>query len=118
MVDARAKITWGEDPVKVMDFLQLKRVSEDDALALLRELLQERNGAIRGIGLKKLLIGVPCAAAPVVFYYWNISRGRIHPTLMAGFLVIGAFGLHKITGGLSMILRPRASKVDLSAADA
>lgn len=114
-IEARAKITWGEPPEKVRAYLMSKNVGEKDAATLLEELVAERAASIRSDGLKKAALGAVMAAAPVAYYFvthlwfehWDLK-------LFAGFIVLGAIGVAKLTSGASMVLRPRAVRGDLA----
>jgi len=117
VVDARAKIIWGESPEKVLAFLQMKGVGDKDAFALIEELVAERAASIREDGLKKTRTGALFVLAPVVYYYATRSMGYRGAKGFAVLLVLGAVGLGKLTNGLSMVLRPRAVKGDLANAE-
>ena len=114
VIDARAKIIWGESPAKVLAFLQSKSVGDKDAFELIEELMKERAASIRAEGLKKTWIGVLLVLAPVVYYYATRFLGHWSLEFFAALIVLGAVGLAKITKGLSMVLRPRAVTGDLA----
>lgn len=117
VVDARAKIFWGESPGKVLAFLQSKSVGDKDAFALIEELQQERAASIRADGIKKTWIGVLFVLAPAAYYFASMYVGYWSMKFFAALIVLGAVGLAKITHGLSMILRPRAVTGDLANAE-
>ena len=117
VVDARAKIVWGESPEKVLAFLQSKSVGDKDAFELIEELQKERAASIRADGIKKTWIGVLFVLAPVAYYFASMLIGYWSMKFFAALIVLGAVGLVKITNGLSMILRPRAITGDLANAE-
>jgi hypothetical protein len=114
-IEARAKIMWGEPPVKVRAYLMSKNVGEKEAAVLLEEVMTERAASIRSDGMKKIWLGSAFIAAPVIYYfvthlwigYWSLK-------LFAGLVVLAAVGLAKLTSGVSLVLRPRAVRGDLA----
>lgn len=117
VADARAKITWGENPEKVITFLQSKNAGDKDAFELIEELQKERAASIRADGIKKTWIGALFVLASVAYYFASMFIGYWSMKFFAALIVVGAVGLAKITSGLSMILRPRAVTTDLANAD-
>jgi hypothetical protein len=117
VVEARAKIVWGESSAKVLAFLQTKGVGDKDALALIEELMKERAASIREDGIKKTWIGALFILAPVAYYYASLFIGYWSLKFFAALIVLGAVGLAKLTSGLSMVFRPRAVTGDLANAD-
>ena len=117
VIDARAKIIWGESPEKVLAFLQSKSVGDKDAFELIEELMKERADSIRDDGVKKAWVGVLFVLAPIVYYFVSMFIGYWSMKFFAALIVLGAVGLAKITSGLSMVLRPRAVTGDLANAE-
>jgi hypothetical protein len=117
VIDARAKIIWGESPEKVLTFLQSKGVGDKEAFGLIEELQKERAASIRADGIKKTWVGVLFVLAPVAYYFASMYIGYWSLKFFAALIVLGAVGLAKITNGLSMVLRPRAVTGDLANAE-
>jgi hypothetical protein len=113
-VEARAKIIWGEPPAKVFVYLQEKGVGDKDAQTLLAELLRERASTIRHDGMKKIWVGSLLLALPIGYYFIALAMGVIYLKLFAGLLVAGAFGLWRLSTGVSMVLKPGSTTGDLS----
>lgn len=113
-VEARAKLMWGESPTKVLAFLQSKQVEEKVALALLEEVQAERAETIRAEGMTKIWSGALLALLPIGYYFAGRMLGFWLIKLFAGLIVVGAYGLVRLTNGLSMAVRPRAVTGDLS----
>ena len=116
VVDVRAKITWGENPEKVLLFLRAKNIKEEDAIALIKSIVTERAWSVRGYGLRKACFGVLFVLVPIGHYYLTKHSGQGSLFITAGSYVVGAYGVGKISNGLGMILRPRAYTADLSGA--
>jgi hypothetical protein len=114
VVEARAKIIWGESTQKVLTYLQSKSVGDKEASVLLEDLMKERAASIRTDGVKKVWIGVLFVLAPVAYYLVSKFVGFWSLKLFSGLIVLGIVGIAKLSSGLSMILKPRAVKGDLS----
>lgn len=114
VVDARAKIIWGESPEKVLAFLQSKNVGDKAALELIDALLKERDASIRADGLRKIWVGAGLCAAPAAYYLVSLFVGTISLKLFSVLLLLGLVGLVRLVSGLGMVLRPRGHKGDLS----
>ena len=64
MVEARAKIMWGESPSSVREFLTSKGISAAEAEATIKELTLERNAEIRRLGSGRIVIGSVLIGVP------------------------------------------------------
>jgi hypothetical protein len=117
VVEAQAKIVWGESSEKVLAYLQTKGVGDKQASALIEELMKERAASIREDGIKKTWIGALFVLAPIAYYFVSLLIGYWSLKFFSALIVLGAVGLAKITNGLSMVLRPRSIKGDLANAE-
>jgi len=120
LTNARAKITWGDSAASVRDYLIDHGVSAAEADAMIKQLVRERNAAIRAIGIRRVLIGAPLLFISILLTWYLISDEQTlyHRTTyrISGFLILmGLFGLWKLIGGLMFLLRPQAD--DESIAD-
>ena len=97
-----------------MAYLQEKGASNQDAQALLAVLMQERASEIRHDGMKKIWVGGLLVALPIAYYVIAMAMGLMMLKLFSALIVAGAFGLWKLSTGLSMVLRPHAITGDLS----
>lgn len=113
-VEARAKLMWGENPEKVRAFLESKKIAPADAEALIEKVAAESAEATRAEGKKKAGWGVLFLLAPVIYYFVAVALGSLMVKLFAALIVLGVIGIAQITKGLSMALRPRAVKENLS----
>jgi len=113
-VEARAEIVWGKSPQRVLEFLQSKGVGDKSALALIETLMSERAAMIREDGIRKIIWGVLFALAPICYYLFSMWLGYWSLKLFAGLIVLGVYGLGKLTNGISMVLRPRSVAGDLA----
>lgn len=116
-VDARAEIVWGRNSMEVLVMLRRKGVSEKDAVALIEELMVERAEMIRAEGIKKSVFGALFTLSPIAYYFFTVWSGDMSIKLFAGLLVLGAYGIGKLTNGLKMVFRPRTVTASLANAE-
>ena len=114
IIEARAKIIWGDPTESVSEFLQTNGFSEKETLDLLADFKHERATAIRSSGIKKLVIGSLLAPIPLIAYLVFMTIGYIYIKIFALTCLAGLFGLWKIIDGLTMIMNPRSERGDLS----
>jgi hypothetical protein len=114
IVEARARIIWGDEPSSVRYFLTSNGVSAADADAKLRELVLERNAEIRRLGVRDVLIGVALLGGAGIFFY-SLFRSSHMPGVNVragkgyGILVLLAFyGLWRLINGISRLVRPKS----------
>src|SRR5215472_1370976 len=69
IVEARARITWGDEPNSVRFFLTSNGMSAAEADAKIRELTLERNADIRKLGIRDIFIGIVLIGVAGAFFY-------------------------------------------------
>jgi len=111
IVEARARIIWGEPSSSVRDFLISNGVSSVVADAKLREFKLERNQELRRIGRRNILIGGMLTGAAAItlalaFHIASASSGIIKA--LAVVLLAGLYGLSKLVKGAVYLLRPQS----------
>ena len=99
VVEARAKVTWGESSESVLAYLQAQGLGDREALPLLQELLGERRRQLRVEGVRKLTLGVGLAAVPVVAYFVFFRLGVIPIKAFSITVVVGLWGVWKAADG-------------------
>lgn len=87
---------------------------ENEALELIAGFGNERSELIRADGIKKTSLGILFVAAPVAYYFLGQLVGYWTLKFFAATLVLGVVGLVKLTGGLTMVFRPRSVTGDLA----
>jgi len=114
IVEARARIIWGDAPSSVRYFLTSNGMSAADADAKIKEFTLERNAEIRRLGVKNILIGVGLIGAGVVSFYFLFGSSHI-PSLSVrsakgyGVMVLLAFcGVWKLVTGIVYLVRPKS----------
>src|SRR6516225_7467091 len=97
--EARAKVIWGEDPDQALNFLRVNGFRDDEALAIVHDVLRERLAAVRGIGFRKIMIGLGLIAIPVVAWLMMMRAGVISIKLLGITGTAGVFGAWKVMQG-------------------
>lgn len=114
IVEARARITWGDDPSSVRYFLTSNGMSVADAEAKMKEFSLERSAEIRGLGIRNILIGAALTGGAGIFFYLlfarsHIPRVNVRSAKGYGFLFLLAFyGLWKLVNGIIYLVRPKS----------
>jgi hypothetical protein len=114
ILEARAKMIWGEEPSSVRYYLTSNGMSADDADAKIKELTLERNAEIRRLGTRDVLIGVGLIGGAGIFFYSLIASSRMPSANVRsgkgyGVLVIAAvYGLWRLINGVIRLVRPKS----------
>ena len=113
--EARAKILWGEEPNGVVIFLRTNGFSAEDASALVDELLDERRATVRGIGVKKIVVGSFLVVLPVAFWLvsWYVV-GVVYLWPFAGTVCGGLWGAYQVVNGAIKLSSPDSHEGDLT----
>lgn len=109
--EARAKMSWGDPPEAVVTFLMMQGFSQEEAKDFVQMLTKERTAAVRGIGFRKIVIGVPLMFVPVV-YFILVGLGNLQ--LWAVCVMIGLYGAWSAFKGVFMLIAPKTEKGDLA----
>jgi len=112
-VEARARITWGEEPSSVRAFLTSNGLSAVDADQKIQELVSERDKEVKKMGIREIYIGAAILLLILIFiwYTYELPPSRIYPyrrekSLLCSFLA-ALYGIWKLINGLFHLLRPR-----------
>jgi len=114
IVEARAKIIWGEEPLSVRAYLTSNGMSAADADAKIAELTHERNAEIRGLGIRNILIGAVILVVGGLLLYWthataNTPMGRVRTGKgTVGVVIVMLFGLWKLVYGVISAVSPKS----------
>lgn len=112
--EARAKVSWGDQPEAVLSYLMIQGLSFEEASALVKELFKERAATIRRNGFKKLAAGIGMMCVPVVALIGFLSVGEIPLKLFAITIMIGVWGAWKFLKACFMILAPKSEPGDVA----
>jgi hypothetical protein len=114
IVEARARIIWGDEPASVRCFLTSNGMATAEADAKIKELTLERNAEIRKLGIRDVLIGVVVMAAAIIFFYMLFARSNIPSQTVRsgkgyGVLALAAlYGLWRLVNGVIRLVRPKS----------
>lgn len=113
IVEARAKIIWGEEPSSVHAFLTSNGMSDAEAKSRIQEFVTERNQEIRKIGVRGTCLGliIICVVAFGLWYELEHPSRRFRAKqggVMVCLGLAGLYGFWKIIDGLFHLLRPQA----------
>jgi uncharacterized protein YjeT (DUF2065 family) len=112
LVEARARIIWGESSSAVSDFLVSNGISATDAATKVKEFNLERNRELRRFGLRNIFIGALLAGAA------GTTMGLLFP-LCSGFTsvyircvwplgIVVIYGLWKVVNGIINLVWPQS----------
>jgi hypothetical protein len=68
IIEARAKVAWGESNESVQAFLQANGFSESHAVFVLDEFRQERATGVRSAGIRKIRVGASLTMVPEIAF--------------------------------------------------
>ena len=114
IVEARARIIWGDEPASVRYFLTTNGMSAADADAKIKEFNAERNREIRRLAIRDILIGVALIGGAGIFFWLLFASKRIPSTSVRsakgyGVLALaGLYGLWKLVNGIINLVRPKS----------
>ena len=117
IIEARAKITWGEASSSVRYFLTSNGMSAADADAKLKELNAERNGEIRRRGIRNILIGGTLVVGAGILLYSVHASSHVSVASGKGYgfvVLAGFYGLWKLVNGIICLVRPQAEHESIS----
>ena len=120
ITEARARISWGESPLAVRDFLTTNGIPAADARSKIKELYAERNWEIRKVNLKNIFIGVILAGVGGFFVYDSFHDSSTVRTIkgrgaeLGIGLGIGCYGLYKSVNGIIYFFRPQLEDESLA----
>jgi hypothetical protein len=111
--EARSRIKWGDPPGKVIKYLRVQGLSDEEANYLVDGLLVERVAVIRGFGVRKILVGTALASVPVIAYTIFMSMGDIPWKLFVPAIMVGLWGAWLLIRGIFMVVSPKTETGDL-----
>src|SRR5579872_7326148 len=100
--EARSKIFWGDPPEDVVRFLMMNGFSRDDATAAVHAMTQERCVTLRGIGIRKIVVGTLLMAVPVATFFYFMYIHLMLVKLLAMTIVVGLWGAWMFLKGTLM----------------
>jgi len=116
--EARARIFWGEARDEVVKHLVNNGVEREEAGGIVEAFVHERADTIRKMGLKKLLIGLPCVLVPVT--PWLVMSVLMHRLFMPPIIIlclpgsITIYGAYSLIKGAQLYLMPDSELGDIA----
>ena len=111
--EARAKISWGDPPIKVLAYLRSQGYGKEESTALVQELMQERFATIRGKGITKVISGSLLICVFLVIFFIFRYGGLGSPMFLGLTCVLGLYGIWLFVNGLLMLTAPKLSPGDI-----
>jgi hypothetical protein len=110
--EAKAKISWGEAPDAVIQYLMMQSFSYEEASVLVSDLIKVRLADVRKKGISKVLLGLGMMCVPVVA--WSVNMMMISFIIMSMCVGIGVWGFFKIITGIFTIAAPKMESGDVA----
>lgn len=116
LIEARAKIIWGDPPESVHAYLTSNGMSQADADANIKRLMAERNREIRDIAFRNLLIGLALVSvAGFSAYLFRPQPATVrHYKGIIFAAVMGMIGIWKLIQGIIYLVRPQFDQESVS----
>jgi hypothetical protein len=112
--EARAKISWGDEPNEVVKFLMIQGFSYEEANATVNGLFVERAKAIRRNGVKKIFIGAGLMCLPIITFLVCLAVGYLPLKLLGATVVVGLWGAWMVLKGIIMMVAPKSEPGDVA----
>lgn len=114
IVEARAKIFWGDPPEDVVKFVMMQGFNVEEASSMVREMFAERVKTLRSIGFKKLFTGIPLIFVPIVTVI-TCAKMAIFPSwIIALTAMAGLYGAWLALRGTILIVSPKSETCDVA----
>jgi hypothetical protein len=114
VVEAKAKISWGDAPNDVIAYLRMQGFSAEEASSLVQEMYQERAATIRANGIRKIIVGSGLICVPIVSLLIFLSLGFIPLKIFAVTVMVGLWGAWMVFKGSFMVLAPKMESGDVA----
>ena len=118
LVEARAKVSWGDEELQVIQYLMMQGYSAGEAQELVAQMFKERRAATRVNGIRKLVIGISLMSVTAVmwgfFTHMDMLSARLTARAMGAAVLIGLVGVWFFANGLVLLLAPKMDHQDLA----
>jgi len=105
VVEARAKVSWGDTPDAVIKYLMMQGFVYAEANELVEDMFKVRAAETRANGVRKMVIGFGMMCVPVIALLLHLQM--ISLKLMGGAIGVGLWGLFKLINGTIMVIAPQ-----------
>ena len=114
LIDARAKIFWGDPPVEAIKHLMMHGITYEEAIELVTPMIEERNKTLRGIGLRKTLIGAGLVCVPIATWLASLGVGFLSTKVLGVAVLAGLVGLWLLINGIITLVAPKSESGDVA----
>lgn len=112
--EARAKAMWGDSSEQVISYLMIQGFSASEAKELAAKLFKERASAVRGIGIRKIIIGIGLMFVPVGALFVFLVIGIFLLKVLGAAVLVGLYGVWLVINGILMAVAPKSEKGDVA----
>ncbi len=109
-IEARAKLSWGDPPEEVTQYLMLQGFGVAEAKELVQVMFKERLSAVRAKGIRKIVGGIGLMFVPVITF---LTIGLLSLKLMGVAIMAGLYGVWLVINGILMVVAPKLESGDL-----
>jgi len=113
-VEARAKVSWGDPPENVLQFLMIQGFNYEEASALITVLFKERAVEVRSRGIIKILTGLGMIAAGGGAILYLVTMKLIMIKIIGILMAFGLWGLWIAINGAIMVAVPKMQSGDVA----
>jgi len=99
---------WGDAPEEVVKFLMIQGFTYEEASDRVQSLFQERAAAVRGNGIRKIVIGSLLVCVPIIAWVIFVSIGVVSLKLFAVAVMVGLWGAYMVLKGIIMLVAPKS----------
>lgn len=114
LIEARARITWGEADREVIKYLMSQGIPYPEAAALVADLINERHRALRQRAFWKVLGGAGLILIPVVLGLTEWKARRLGVRTFGLSVAGGLYGVWLVVNGIITLVVPKSDSGDLS----
>jgi hypothetical protein len=114
MIEARAKIFWGDPQEDVVKYLMIQGFSAQEASEGARDMFEERVKTLRSIGVRKLIKGVCLMLVPLIAFISFMAMGYFPIKIFAVTVIVGVYGAWLTLRGTILFLSPRSETCDVA----
>ena len=112
--EARAKISWGDEPNEVVRYLMLQSYTAVEAKEFVDLMIVERLGNVRKNGVRQTIIGFGMSFGTGLLFFLFYKVGFTSFIVMGMMGVAIVFGLWRMVGGILMIAAPKMQSGDVA----
>ncbi len=118
VVEARAKVSWGDSQETVTQYLMMQGYPYREAADLVEEMFKVRRAETRANGIRKLIIGGCLIGAALtmwaVFVGLDELTARVFARAVGVAVLVGCWGIWLFVNGAILLLVPGLDKRDVS----